>query len=365
MSTEALKQFRQKFVRISMEQRMNLSLGRAKEVPRPAWSSHVAQGDRVLVLGTESVNALHDVARQAGPGGAVTCLVDDLHEVPGLRERLTPQRPGEEEAGILVGCAAGSDFSADLEWLERELRQEPVDSLQSLHRIKGQLARRAAETPLVPEASVNVVLFDAASGRLSAAGDAILRETWRALGKGGQIIIDCLVSDEPLSPDDLGELRQECAQRSIPTEEEFLSEMERAGFYGVELLNWDESPLHLVRGVEIRKVTARAFKGKEGACYDCLHAVIYRGPWKRVHDDDGHAYRRGERTAVCEKTYRILTSGPYAGSFIPIPPYINVPLEEARPFACQGVTRRDPGVSKGLKEAAPTGENQPPAGCGC
>ncbi len=366
MSTEALKQFRQKFVRVSMELGTSLSLSRAKVAPRPTWSQHVAQGDRVLVLGDESVDSLHDVARRAGSGGAVLCLAEDLNVVRGLRERLTRPEPGEDEASILVACAAGADFSADLELLERELREEPVDSLQSLHRLKERLARRASENPLVPEASVNIVLFDAMSSRPSAeAGDSLLREAWRALRKGGRLVIRSLVSDELLSPDDIRELRQECIQGHVSTEEEFLAGMEQAGFYGVEILDWDEAPSHLVRGVEIRRVTARAYKGKEGPCFDCLHAVVYRGPWKRVHDDDGHAYRRGERTAVCEKTYRILMSEPYAGSFIPIPPYIGVPLEEARPFACQGVTKRDPRVSKGLKDEAPASGNQPPSSCGC
>lgn len=366
MSTEALKRFRQRFVRVSMEQRLNLSVAGAKETPRLLASPYVAPSDRVLILGADSVDVLQDVARQVGPDGAVLCLNDDLNLVLGLREQFGLRGAREDEAGIKVVCAETSDFRADSEWLERTLREEPLDNLQSFHQLKERIAQRAAETPLVPEASVNVVILDATSNLLSAeVGVSILREAFNVLERGGRLIVNCLVSDEPLSPSDISGLRHVCAQRRIPTEEELVSEIVQAGFYGVEILSWGDAPLHLFEGVEIRNFTVRAFKGKEGACYDCHHAVIYRGPWKRVHDDDGHAYRRGERTAVCEKTYRILTSHPYKDNFIPVPPYINVPLEEARPFSCLGDAKRDPGVSKGLRTQDPARKDEGVSECGC
>jgi hypothetical protein len=55
-----------------------------------------------------------------------------------------------------------------------------------------------------------------------------------------------------------------CAQRRIPTEEELVSEIAQAGFYGVEIQSWGDAPLHLFEGIEIRNFTVRAFKGKEG-----------------------------------------------------------------------------------------------------
>ncbi len=49
-------------------------------------------------------------------------------------------------------------------------------------------------------------------------------------------------------------------------------------------------------------VTVTAWKGKEGECWDHNEAVIYRGPFHEVRDDDGHVFadigkstsRRGE-----------------------------------------------------------------------
>ena len=84
-------------------------------------------------------------------------------------------------------------------------------------------------------------------------------------------------------------------------ESELLEAFEEASFYGIELVDYQTDPWAVIEGLEFRSVTVRAFKGKEGACRDRKQAVIYRGPWKSVVDDDGHVLRRGVRTAVCEK----------------------------------------------------------------
>ena len=63
-------------------------------------------------------------------------------------------------------------------------------------------------------------------------------------------------------------------------------------------------------------------------------AVIYRGRWRRVEDDDGHTLVRGQTMAVCVKTFRIYTNTPYADEIIPVPPLRPIPLEEASSFDC-------------------------------
>ncbi len=42
------------------------------------------------------------------------------------------------------------------------------------------------------------------------------------------------------------------------------------------------------------------------------------GPMKRVEDDDGHVFRRGEQVGVCEKTFRLLQREPYVDMFDPL-----------------------------------------------
>jgi hypothetical protein len=109
----------------------------------------------------------------------------------------------------------------------------------------------------------------------------------------------------------------------------------------------DEEPWQTVDGIEFRSVTVTAYKGKEGPCLERKQAVVYLGPWRKVVDDDGHTLVRGERAAVCDKTYKILTSGPYEGDTLGIEPYQQVPLDEAKDFDCARTAPRHAKETKG------------------
>ena len=91
-----------------------------------------------------------------------------------------------------------------------------------------------------------------------------------------------------------------------------------------------------------------AYKGKEGPCIERNQAVIYRGPWKQVVDDDGHTLERGARMAVCDKTFKLYSQPPYAGQFIPVPPREEVAMAGASGFDCARDHRRHPRETKGV-----------------
>ena len=132
-------------------------------------------------------------------------------------------------------------------------------------------------------------------------------------------------------------------------EDGFLKMFEKAGFYGVEILKREETPWQVIDGIEFRSMTIRAYKGKEGDCWERKQSAIYKGPWKQVQDDDGHIYCRGERMAVCDKTYQILTgaNSPYAQDMIGIEAYENISLELATEFNCKNKAIRHPKETKG------------------
>jgi hypothetical protein len=148
-------------------------------------------------------------------------------------------------------------------------------------------------------------------------------------------------------------------------EDQFLQMFEDAGFYGVEILERGASPWRTIDGIEFRSMTVRAFKGKQGACVERNQAVVYRGPWKQVRDDDGHVFPRGERMAVCDKTFQIMMNpaGPYAGQLAPVEPLAEVPLHDAAPFDCRRSVKRHPRETKGMEYRATT-EVDPGACCG-
>ena len=146
--------------------------------------------------------------------------------------------------------------------------------------------------------------------------------------------------------DDLKRLTHLLAQLD-EEKQELLRLLEDAGFHGISFDKWDATPWQTVRGIEFRSATVVAFKGTQGACWEGNQAVIYKGPWRQVEDDDGHVLRRGERVAVCEKTFQILTSAPYEGQLIPIEPL--VPPAERREFDCSRTVARHPRETKGLE----------------
>jgi arsenite methyltransferase len=115
----------------------------------------------------------------------------------------------------------------------------------------------------------------------------------------------------------------------------------------VQILKWDANPWRTVHGIEFRSVTIEAFKGKQGPCFERNQAVIYRGPFKEVLDDDGHRMERGRRYAVCDKTFNLYREAPYAAFFEFVEPLSGIPLAEAKPFDCARMSLRHPKETKG------------------
>ncbi len=189
---------------------------------------------------------------------------------------------------------------------------------------------------MVADSSVDVVVSNCVLNLVDPADrSALFAEIFRVLKKGGRAAISDIVADEPVPEHMLRdpELWSGCISGAM-TETGFLAAFEAAGFHGIELVSYQDEPWQTLEGIEFRSVTVQAWKGKQGACWDCHQAVIYRGPYKSVLDDDGHVYPRGQRVAVCEKTWRLLRDGPYADSFCFVEPLRPVPLEAAEPFPC-------------------------------
>ena len=180
-----------------------------------------------------------------------------------------------------------------------------------------------------------------------------------ARGSTTRAIISDIVSDEPV-PEALQRdpvLWSGCISGAL-TEAGFLEAFAQAGFYGIEILERDTAPWRTVQGIEFRSVTVRAFKGKQGPCFERNQAVIYRGPFQDVFDEDGHRLPRGQRVAVCDKTFQLYRKAPYASHFEFIEPRVPVPSAEAKPFACGPTRLRHARETKGLAYDATTAPGQ-------
>jgi arsenite methyltransferase len=171
---------------------------------------------------------------------------------------------------------------------------------------------------------------------------------YRVLKRGGRLAISDIVSDEPV-PEHLARdpiLWSACVSGAFQ-EEEFLRALEEAKFHGIQIEDFSSAPYQTVAGIEFRAITVTAYKGKEGPCIERNQAVIYRGPWKQVVDDDGHTLERGARMAVCDKTFRLYSQPPYAGQFILVPPRREIARGDAGAFDCARDQKRHPRETKG------------------
>jgi SAM-dependent methyltransferase len=312
-------------------------------------SRYVREGDTVLDLGSGGGKICFIASQIAGPKGCVIGI-DMNDEMLALSRSAAPsvaERIGY--ANVTFHRARIQDLALDLERLDGWLRENPVRSAEGLSILEDVSNRLRCEHPLVPDASVDIVISNCVLNLVRDADKPRLtREIFRVLKPGGRIAVSDIVSDETV-PADLKadpELWSGCIAGSFQ-EEELLRELEAAGFYGMTWDKWEEEPFRVVQGIEFRALTVTARKGKEGSCFEANQAVIYKGPWKRVEDDDGHVLRRGERTAVCAKTYRIFTRAPYGDHLVPVPPRVAIPKEDQSPFDCARTAPRHPRETKG------------------
>jgi ubiquinone/menaquinone biosynthesis C-methylase UbiE len=313
-------------------------------------TKHVRPGETVLDLGSGAGKACYLLAQIVGPMGRVIG-VDMNDEMLGLaRRHQAPfgRRLGYENVAFRKGKI--QDLALDLEAVDAFLGAHPVRSSADLRALDAELDRLRVEAPLVADASVDVVVSDCVLNLVRPEDRVrLFREIHRVLKPGGRAVISDIVSDEDV-PERLQrdpELWAGCVSGAM-REDLFVRAFEEAGLYGMTLVDRPDAPWRTVEGIEFRSVTVTAYKGKEGACWDRRQAVVYRGPFKEVTDDDGHVLRRGVRVAVCDKTFNLYARAPYAAHFSFVAPLQPVPLAEARPFPCgAGMLVRDPRETKG------------------
>ncbi len=313
-------------------------------------SAYVQAGETVLDLGSGSGKICFIAAQVVGPKGQVIGVDMNL-DMLALARRYQPQvaaRLGYDNVRFLRGRI--QDLRTDLDAVDRYLQRSPIRSQMDLTAFEQASKEHREKQPLVANESVDVVVSNCV---LNLVHDddkqRLLGEIFRVLRRGGRAVISDIVSDEPVLPtlkQDTG-LWSGCISGAFQ-ESAFLHAFADAGFYGVEIVKRDAEPWRTVNGIEFRSVTVRAWKGKQGPCLDHNQAVIYRGPWSEVRDDDGHVLKRGVPAAVCEKTFRIYTTEPYAADVIPVPPRTPVAAEDVKPFDCSRDAVRDPRETKGL-----------------
>lgn len=316
----------------------------------------VRSGDTVLDLGSGGGKLCYIAAQMVGPTGRVIG-VDCNREMLELARKHAPtvaERLGYANIDFRYGLI--QDLGLDLQRLGEELSQQPISDPQGYLALRNTEERLRHEHPLVADDSVDCVLSNCVLNLVRQQDRRqLFSEIFRVLQRGGRAAISDIVSDEAV-PEALQqdpELWSGCLSGAY-REAEFLQAFEEAGFHGIQIVKRQPEPWQTVAGIEFRSITVLAYKGKQGPCLERNQAVIYRGPFKTVKDDDGHLYFRGERMAVCDKTYNLLQQDPYAEMFEAIEPREAIPLESSQPMDCRRNARRDARETKGEAYSATT-----------
>lgn len=159
----------------------------------------------------------------------------------------------------------------------------------------------------------------------------VFEEIWRVLNDHGRVVISDIVSETDVPPHLKvnPQLWGECLVGAL-TQAEFLASLERAGFYGLEVLKktyWKD-----VEGYPFFSVTVRGWKfEKTSGCVFKGHRAVYLGPGKAFIDEEGHLFPRNVPYEICTDTVAKLSNPPYRGQFA-----ILEPGEDRVGYACCG-----------------------------
>jgi len=329
---------------------------------------YVGKGETVVDLGSGAGKLCYILAQVVGPRGRVIG-VDCNQPMLALARQyqgLVAERLGYANVDFHFGLI--QDLKLDLDRLACELQRKPVQDPNGWLQLRATEDQLRSDSPMIPDESVDCVVSNCVLNLVRPQDRRqLFGELFRVLKPGGRAAISDIVADEEV-PELLRRdptLWSGCISGAF-REDHFLQAFVDAGFYGVQIAKRQQEPWRTLEGIEFRSITVVAHKGKQGPCLERNQAVVYRGPFKKVEDDDGHSYPRGERIAVCDKTYQLLQRAPYGGMFESIAPRDEIPLENAVPFDCRRSPHRDPRETKGqdyrltTNVDSPCGENSGP-----
>lgn len=316
-------------------------------------AAFVREGDVVLDLGSGAGKICYIAAQIVGPNGRVIG-VDANDEMLALAEKYRieiGQRLGYRNVQFRKGRI--QDLRLDLRLVDSYLAANPIASTADLSRFQSYCADIKKQQPMIEDDSVDLALSNCVLNLVHPKDkEQLFSEMFRVLRRGGRTAISDIVSDEDV-PQELqcdSELWSGCIAGAY-REDAFLDAFDQAGFYGMGIVKRDEKPWRTIHGIEFRSITVIAHKGKQGPCWERKQAVVYRGPWRKVIDDDGHVLERGKRMAVCDKTFQLYKREPYTEDIISIEPLQSIPLEKATAFDCKRTAFRHARETKGLDYA--------------
>lgn len=306
----------------------------------------ISSGEKVVIIGaTDPVGTICSVVQSVENEGTVLVIDSDLTSLNESKKEIDQT----VNKNVQFLQAELDDFQTNSIVISEFLSDHPIQNISSYRSLQSVIEEQRTNNPLVADESVDVIIIDTCINGLPVFRiRKTLSEAFRVLRRGGRIVIKSILADEQV-PDPFPYTSESKNLTYVPLEKEIMDFLEDTGFYGMKFIQRANFPIKVVKGVEFRSFIVDGYKGKQGICLDQGHAVIYRGPWSEVLDDDGHRYVRGDRVAVCSKTFNIVKQEPYKNEFMYIPPYVEIPKDQAPLFDCDTPQLREPSVTKGRK----------------
>ncbi len=314
-------------------------------------SKYVSEGETVLDLGSGGGKICFIAAQVVGKNGQVIGV--DRNEEMLMLARKSQEKVAEKIGFSNVDFRKGSiqDLALDYDKFSEYLTENKIDSPAEWLRAEAAAENLRQSDPLVMDNSIDVVVSNCVLNLVQKEDrHKLFSELFRVLKPGGRAVISDITSDEYI-PEYLqndSNLWSGCISGAF-VESEFLEAFEEAGFYGIEILERQEEAWATVEGIEFRSVTVRAYKAAEPEIeLDKNQAVLYKGPFETVMDEEGMIFYRGERMAVSDKMFKRYSQAPYAEHLTLIQPYMVLSDEEAEVFDPEENSIRPPQESKGF-----------------
>ena len=315
-------------------------------------SPYVRPGDTVVDLGSGGGKLCYIISQQVGPNGKVigVDVNDEMLALARGHQAEVAKKIGHDNVEFRYGRI--QDLAIDLELLGQDLQGLQADgTAHSALKMVTLPDEIRASRPMIEDNSVDCVVSNCVLNLVDAVDrKQLFEELFRVLKPGGRAAISDIVSDEDV-PEEMqkdSELWSGCISGAW-REDLFLKEFKDAGFVGLTIDKRQSEAWQTVNGIEFRSVTLVAIKPSSDVCLERKQAVIYKGPFETVTDDEGHDYPRGVRMAVCDRTFQLLKADPYEDMFHFIEPLQKVPLDQAQEFDCTIDRVRHPRDSKGQR----------------
>lgn len=313
-------------------------------------SRYARKGDVVLDLGSGGGKICFIASQIVGAGGRVigVDMTDDMLELARATAPVIAGKTGFANVEFRRGHI--EDLRTDLDLLDARLKKTPVSSASDFEKLLDDVEAEGKVTPMIADNSIDLIVSNCVLNLVSdEKKKQLFAEMFRVLKPGGRVAVSDIVSDE-YSPEHLkkdAKLWSGCISGALQ-ELEFVEALGAAGFHGMTIDKYEEAPWQIVEGIEYRSVTLLAYKAEDVASFDKNQAVIYRGPWKSVTDDNGNTFERGERMAVSSKTFDLIQQEPYGDQIVPIAPAVDV-IEEIGFSCCRSDVRSPKETKRGVE----------------